>query len=481
MTADLFRVLISAAQLVAASIGLCVSLAMAAAAPAVGADRGLPLLFAKVAAPEALLVDANVEGKSLRYAGDLRMGDLDGDGQVDFVVYRSTDGGIKPCFLGAFDLAGKLLWTAGAGGGQPVRPGSLTVYDVDGDRCDEVICFFCKASAPATPGSFGDTVIQIRDGKTGEVRHQATPDELARWKTGTAGSHGNWCHQRILVANFRGEDRAADFVVKIGFDYFAFDDQLQTLWHHRVPSHVAYEHCAYVPAVGDIDGDGHDELFGGHVMIDHDGACLWYKVVAHHMDSVAVLPWDNGRMRAIGSGYGQVLDASSMPIVRLGEEAVPHGQEVRVADFLPNRPGPEMVIRYNGHLPDVMLVDNTGTIMKRFRLNSSPNETGLEAVLWNGAEGPALLLNGGALWTPTGERLAKLPGLPPPAGPKRTARTMAWYHCIPADVCGDEREEAVLYNPWDRFVWIYTAAPLRPESFSGYTAGPRQYNVRLMD
>jgi hypothetical protein len=67
--------------------------------------------------------------------------------------------------------------------------------------------------------------------------------------------------------------------------------------------------------------------------------------------------------------------------------------------------------------------------------------------------------------------------LPEPVGPVK----MGWYHCIPANVCQDEREEVVLYNPWDRWVYIYTPMPLKPDAFEGYRASPRQYNARLMD
>ena len=84
------------------------------------------------------------------------------------------------------------------------------------------------------------------------------------------------------------------------------------------------------------------------------------------MDSVAITPWDNGKLRAICSGAGHILDEKGNVILRLGEQLVPHGQEARVADFDPESPGPEMIIRYNGHSPNVMVVANTGSILRRF-------------------------------------------------------------------------------------------------------------------
>ena len=46
------------------------------------------------------------------WGGDIRIGDLTGDGQVDFIVYKSL-GGMKPCFIGAFNLSGEPLWEYG--------------------------------------------------------------------------------------------------------------------------------------------------------------------------------------------------------------------------------------------------------------------------------------------------------------------------------------------------------------------------------
>lgn len=136
-----------------------------------------------------------------------------------------------------------------------------------------------------------------------------------------------------------------------------------------------------------------------------------------------------------------------------------------------------MMIRYRGHQPDVMLVGLEGKIIRRFQLNDSPNHTGMEAVYWNGTDQPLHLYNGGMLWNGKGEALDSLPGLPKPVGSKR----QGWYHCIPANVGGDLREEVVLYNPWDRYVCVYTPAPLDTAAFVHYQAMPRQYNVRLMD
>jgi len=427
---------------------------------------GDPIAWRVIDVPPTLLADKG-------FAGDIRMGDLDGDGQVEFVVFRSIDNGMKPSFIGAFDIEGKVLWSEGSDGGQPLRPGPVTVYDFDGDGCDEVLCFFIDPAVEAEASSMKNVVVQIRDGCDGAVRRQVKCPEMQI----CSGSGANWCHQRLLIANFRGTAWPQDFVVKLGSKVLAFDDRLNLLWTYTIKWNE-YSRCsAYIPALGDIDGDGRDEVNGGFYILDSDGRPMWEGQIARHMDSVAIVPWDNGKMRAICSGFGHILDENGQVILKLGEEQVPHGQEARVADFDTTSPGPEMIVRYNGHTPNVLAVANDAHIVRHFQLNDSPNHTGMEAIYWNGPGHDALLYNGGMLWRASGEIAAQLPGLPKPVGPAK----MGWYHCIPANVCGDAREEVVLYNPWDRRIWIFTPAPLKPEVFKSYKATPRQYNARLMD
>lgn len=439
--------------------------------------HGDPILYKRVEIPEALTREGCIGERTVRYGGDIRIGDLTGSGTPDLLVYRSVHnahdgGGMKPVFMGAFTLEGELLWQEGEGGEQPSRPGPVLVHDINQDGRAEVITFWRNPAVDAPENSLADVVLQIRDGRTGEVLREKAPPEL----TERSGHGANWVHQRILAADFRGLGHPRDFVVKLGTTVMAFDEHLDALWTHDNP-YDRHGHCpSYIPAVGDIDQDGRDEVCGGYYLIDHDGTDLWEKVLGNHMDSVAIVPWDDGRVRAVCSGFGHVMDEDGNALIALGEEVVPHGQEVRVARFYAADPNPQMVIRYRGHSPHVMVVDTRGVIRQRFELNPSPNNTGMEPVYWDGPEQPARLYNGGMLWDVAKEEGIPLPGLPAPSGPR-----MGWHHGIAANVCGDAREEVVLYDPWSAEVFIYTPAPLDPAAYKGYAPGPRQYNPRLMD
>ncbi len=431
-------------------------------------------LYRRLRIPVPFLTSALVEGRELTYGGDVRLGDLTGDGRADLLVYRcDLESELKPCFLGAFTLDGEVLWQDGAGGAQPLRPGAVAVHDIDADGHSEVLCFFYRPDGRTPKESLANVVFQIRDGRTGEIKRGAAP-EAVRVRTGWGA---NWFHQRLLIANLRGRPTPQDIVVKLGDTVLAFDDRLDLLWTYTIQWNEYGRCSAYIPSVGDLDGDGRDEINGGYYILSPDGAPRWEAQLAPNMDSVAILPWDSSRMRAVCSGGGHVLDLDGKIVLALGEDIVPHGQETRVATFLADEPAPQMAIRYLGHNPDVLIVDNGGRILNRFQLNSSPNETGMETVYWNGPDAPALLYNGGALFDGRGRQAVTLPDLPEPVGPRK----MGWYHCIPADICGDEQEEIVVYNPWADEVFVYTPEPLNEGAYRGYHAGARQYNVRLMD
>ena len=146
-------------------------------------------LYKRVAIPDAFLNET--AGRS--WGGDIRIGDLTGDGTVDFLVYKSL-GGIHPCFIGAFTLEGEPIWSIGdkhleitdadakdtvLTALSPDRPGPVAIYDIDADGQTEVVCFWVDNEV--TEASKWDLLairLMILDGATGTVKHTAVSKEL---------------------------------------------------------------------------------------------------------------------------------------------------------------------------------------------------------------------------------------------------------------------------------------------------------------
>ena len=444
-------------------------------------------LYKRVAIPDAFLNET--AGRS--WGGDIRIGDLTGNGNVDFLVYKSL-GGIHPCFLGAWTLEGEPLWSLGdkhleikdADAEEatlktlsPDRPGPVAIYDIDADGQAEVICFWIDSDVTqASKWDLSAIRLMILDGATGAIKHSAVSELLQQCDAYAEGERHipNYVHQRLMIANFSGNPQPQDFVVKVGIHVLAFNHKLELLWQYTDKWFRYPKHSAYIPAVGDFNGDGLDEVNGGNYGLAADGSVLCDKYLGENIDSVLVEEW-NGENHAILSGGGQVVDAEGNPVFSLGFDVVPHGQEIRYGNLLPDA-SPNLVIRYNGHHPDLMVVDNNGQIRSRFHVDETPNNTGLEVIRWHGLGNPELIYSPAALYDGMGNKVVTFPDLPPPTGGK-----MGWYHCFPADVCGDTREEVILYDPYSDAVYIYTHHLFDADVFQGYQHTARQYNARLID
>ncbi|MFP4249557.1 MAG: hypothetical protein ACLFU7_07845 [Armatimonadota bacterium] len=447
------------------------------------------ILWREVAVPE----EFQGPGPAGPCGGDIRVGDLDGDGRADFVCFRNL-AGLKPAFIGAFDLDGEALWSFGdpsrevlvveedgekrVGLTPPERPGPVAVADVDGDGRTEVLALVLAKNVERTHHWQLDGVeFVLLDGATGEVKRRGRCETLTAADAYVDGDllPANFVHLRLMLADLRGCGRPGDFVLKAGKTVFAFTDEFELLWTYDCPWNRYPEHCAYIPAVGDVDGDGRDEVNLGNALIDADGEPLWERFLGAHNDSVLVEEWE-GRLRAICSGHGHVLDERGKALVRLGGQHVPHGQEVRCGNLRADSPGNELVLRYDGHTPRVMIVGIEGEVLDRFEVPESPNNTGLEVVRWNGSAEPAVIYSPAALVDGFGRAVSDFPGLPEPSGGRQ-----GWFHCVPADICGDARDEVVLFDPQAASVFIYTPAPLDANAYVGYEHTARQYNARLMD
>ncbi|NMC08268.1 MAG: hypothetical protein GYA24_23885 [Candidatus Lokiarchaeota archaeon] len=236
-------------------------------------------------------------------------GDLDGDGEQDFVMGRNVSQHVTTVV--ALMLDGSVLWTwggAGAGDYQISYDLPLQVFDIDGCGHPEVL---------------------FSTGRTLRVLRGFDGDELARWYL----PRGLEVADCITFADFRGFRHPQDIIVKNRYTkLWSFTNEWDLLWEWppdgkelgNKPFGMDLKTCHH-PEPFDLDGDGKDEVLAGNVMLDHDGSELW-EINADslstkgHLDAARVvrtasdpadvrmlLTYCGGNVLAMIDGNGQVV------------------------------------------------------------------------------------------------------------------------------------------------------------------------------
>lgn len=280
---------------------------------------------------KVLNVDAPACPKSMAgdtctyWASDMSAADLDGDGQYELVLKWEPsnfndpvkDGFTSPTLIDAYKLDGTKLWRINMGWN--IRSGphytQFQVYDYDGDGKAEMIVKTADGTIDGTGKVLGDsskkyldsagrilsgpeylTVFRGIDGA--EITTiEYLPSRDAR-KFGPADSvggttwgdnYGNRCdrflaatayldgiHPSAIIA--RGYYTAA-YVVAYDFD----GKNLKQRWFHKseTPGEGLYAQGNHNIFVGDLDGDGFDEIVYGAAALNHDGTVRYSTGYGH--------------------------------------------------------------------------------------------------------------------------------------------------------------------------------------------------------
>jgi len=412
-------------------------------------------------------------------------GDLDGDGKVDFLLYRQGPQ-TAPGYLVAIDFHGKKLWELGDPslkshstdgiGKEPALRGIALVYDIDQDGSQEVITEFWERGKP---------MLYILDGKTGRIeRSRPSPFDLQ-----VRGGRRSRCHPLGRIAWLEGRDRPPALVLKyeasnnVPCHAAALDSGLNILWRLTTGKNG----MGHIPTVGDVDGDGRDEAILGTTLVDDDGRILWERKVSRHADCTSIAdvhpaPGKEVLLSICGTGPAYCLSAAGEVLWEKTRQEVPHGQGIWAGNFIPEEPGLEVIILKSGHVGDFVTVrGSNGTPLAAFRhrkeFQGYPDFP--QVVNWRGK-------NIQSLWIPIdralvdgrGEVVAGLGKEEDRVAGLRTTKDTLAVQAIPLDLCGDEREELILYQPYrGKAILIFTQPDSGGEE-KQYVHQRNAYNLR---
>lgn len=362
---------------------------------------------------------------------NLRFGDLNNDGQIDVLIGQIMSYGPKgdnneiSC-LTAMTFDGKKLWQIGKGDlfkYFQTTDVPFQINDIDHDGKSEVI--YCK-----------NRKLIVADGSSGKTKYSIdTPKDQ---------NGDNILGDCIFLCDVSGKGYASDILIKDRYNHFwVYNNQLQLLW-------MSEANTGHFPYSYDIDNDGKDEIAIGYSLYDDDGTRLWnHDELNQHADGVAIVNFNPGVQKELQLMYASSDEGYFRTNLKgdiLFHEYIGHVQNPAVANFRNDLPGLETVsINFHGNQGIITYYDSEGKIYKQFE----PVQHGsmMLPLNWKGDGEEYFVLSAdvedGGAYDGWGRRVLTFPGDGHP------------YLCNAVlDLCGDARDEIVVWDPYE--IWVYT-------------------------
>jgi rhamnogalacturonan endolyase len=260
-------------------------------------------------------------------ANDASLGDLDGDGEYEIILKwdpsnakdNSQRGYTGNVYLDAYKLNGTRLWRIDLG--RNIRAGAhytqFMVYDFDGDGKAEIICKTADGTTDGTGKTIGNAKADFRnetgyilsgpeyltvfEGISGKaldtqdfypkrditVGDNPTPEQM---KTGWGDNYGNRIDRYVSAVAYL-DGKKPSFIagrgyytrlVRVAWDFR--NGKLQRRWifdSNDAPNQNYAGMGNHSMTVGDVDGDGKDEIINGSSVIDDDGKGLYTTGLGH--------------------------------------------------------------------------------------------------------------------------------------------------------------------------------------------------------
>lgn len=433
------------------------------------------------------------DGRRYTYsANDASVGDVDGDGEYEIILkwdpsnardnsHEGYTGNVYldcykiPCFIQeSSETSTPLLWRINLG--LNIRAGAhytqFLVYDFDGNGRAELITKTADGTIDGTGTSIGDPnanwvtngrilngpeYLTVFDGLTGRalqtVPYQPPRGDVASW----GDKYGNRC-DRFLAAVAYLDGKHPSAVMCRGYytkSYLAAYDwdgkELSLRWLFDSQKSPGYSGQGnHNLRVGDVDGDGCDEITYGAMAIDHDGTGLYTTRMGHgdaihqyafYPDSTQLQIWDVHENRRDGS---ELRDAKTGRIIFQIPSKIDVGRGM-AADIDPTNYGLEMWSASQRGYFDV--TGNHHHLNVSFPQNS--------AVWWDGDLLRELLDRNAVLkWNWNTQKIDNLKdfralGCTFNNGTKQNP-------CLSADILGDWREEVIVRDYASTELRIYS-------------------------
>jgi rhamnogalacturonan endolyase len=249
---------------------------------------------------------------------DCSIGDLDGDGEYEIIVKQvmrerdnSQAGTTGETKLEAYKLDGKFLWRINLG--KNIREGAhytqFMVYDLDGDGKAEVVCKTADGTIDGKGTPIGDSsadhrdpqgfilkgpeFLTVFDGENGKAL--ATTDYIPpRGEHGDAwgDNRGNRVDRFLAAVAYLDGSRPSVIMCRGYYTRTVLaawnwrDGKLSNVWtfdsDDGTPGNRDYRGQGnHNLRVGDIDGDGKDEIVYGACVIDDNGKGLYSTGLGH--------------------------------------------------------------------------------------------------------------------------------------------------------------------------------------------------------
>ena len=275
-------------------------------------------------------------------------------------------------FIDAYTLEGKKLWRIDLG--VNIRSGAhyspYLVYDFDGDGKAELICKTADGTVDGQGRVIGNAKADYRNkdgrvldgpefltvfnGETGaavctiDYPAPRTVRKLDRFAAdGWGDNYGNRCDRFLAcAASLDGKSTSAIFcrgyysaVYVMAFDFDGKNLKLRWLHKSETPGEGLYGEGNHNLAVGDLDGDGKDEIVYGSAALDDDGTTLYRTGLGHgdalHLFSSTTPQEDEAPQPAPveSSRNSQLATRDSLYVFDVHEsKAAEYGMEVRSAE-----------------------------------------------------------------------------------------------------------------------------------------------------